>query len=151
MSWKHVCLFFLVIGTLSCQSRSGGNSTASESVQSEPANSVTGVISYREKKTLPPDAEVAVRLVDLNQSGENRLISEISFTTGGNQIPLDFVLPYDEADLTPNGNFALEGGITYAGMKLFQEIQPIQVIANGKEKDLVLMMRTARGKVETTE
>jgi len=149
--------FFLLVlsaGIVACQSEGGDTANSQGTEQAEPAqpeipeNSVTGVISYRENKTIPPDTEVFVRLVDLNATGEERLISEVSFLTSGRQIPIDFILPYEPEELNENGNFALEGLMTYAGFKIFEEIQPVEVINNDKRRDVVLMMRTARGKVD---
>lgn len=151
--------FFLVLSVVvvACQGEGGDaeNTQSSEqTAQAEPEtpeipeNSVTGVISYRESKTIPPDTEIFVRLVDLNQTGEERLISEVSFMSSGRQIPIDFVLPYEPEELDENGNFALEGLMAYAGFKIFEEIQPVEVINNGNRRNVVLMMRTARGKVE---
>ncbi len=129
-----------------CQSK-GGDAGTSSGVQSDQPT-ITGVVSYRERKTLPPDSEVRMRLVDLNQSGDDRVISAIDFLTEGNQIPLDFAIPYDPEQLDENGNFALEGDIVFAGMYIFKELQPVSVINNGKRKDVVVMMRSASGKVE---
>lgn len=148
--------FLLVLSAVivACQSKGGDTTSSSGSEQAEPAkpqipeNAVSGVVSYRENKTIPPDTEIFVRLVDLNQTGEDRLISEVSFLASGQQIPIDFILPYEPEKLNENGNFALEGVMTYAGFKLFEEIQPVEVINNGNRRNVVLMMRTARGKVD---
>ena len=141
--WVSTLLVALLFG---CQSKGGNAGTSSGARGDE--TTITGVISYRERKSLPPDAEVRMRLVDLNQTGEARVISAIDFLTEGNQIPLDFAIPYEPDQLDENGNFALEGDIIFAGMYIFEELQPVSVITNSKRKDVVVMMRSASGKVE---
>jgi len=147
MNRMHILVSILFFGLLfGCQPK-GGDAGTDNGVQNDQP-SITGVVSYRERKTLPPDAEVRMRLVDLNQTGEAQVISAIDFLTEGNQIPLDFAIPYEPDQLDENGNFALEGDIVFAGRYIFEELQPVSVITNGKRKDVVVMMRSAAGKVE---
>jgi len=141
--WVSTLFFALLFG---CQSKGGDADTKSGVQNDQPT--ITGVISYRERKTLPPDAEVRMRLVDLNQTGDAQVVSAIDFLTEGNQIPLDFAIPYDQDQLDENGNFALEGDIIFADRYIFEELQPVSVITNGKRKDVVVMMRSSSGKVE---
>lgn len=141
--WVSTLFFALLFG---CQPK-GGDAGTSNGVQKD-QTTISGVISYRERKSLPPDAEVRMRLVDLNQTGDAQVISAIDFLTEGNQIPLDFAIPYEPDQLDENGNFALEGDIIFAGMYIFEEMQPVSVITNGKRKDVVVMMRSASGKAE---
>jgi putative lipoprotein len=141
--WVSTLFFALLFG---CQPK-GGDAGTSNGVQKD-QTTISGVISYRERKSLPPDAEVRMRLVDLNQTGDAKVISAIDFLTEGNQIPLDFAIPYEPDQLDENGNFALEGDIIFAGMYIFEEMQPVSVITNGKRKDVVVMMRSTTGKVE---
>lgn len=152
MKLNRFFFFLLLAGiAVACQSKGGDAASSTNEEQAKPAppeNSVTGVISYREDKTIPPDAEITISLVDLNKPDEDRVVAEITFNPEGKQIPLDFIVPYDKEKLDENGNFALEGLVTFAGYRIFEDIDPVQVITNGKRRDVVLMMRSARGKVE---
>ena len=135
----------LLLGFSSCSNQEEGDATANANAETVESTSISGVVSYRERQSLPPDAQIVVSLVDIAEADEDKIISSIDFLSEGNQIPLEFQVPYDSEQLSENGNFVIKAAINFAGMKIFEVIQPVPVINNSKTKDIVVMMRKSSG------
>ena len=80
---------------------------------------VTGSVSYRVRRPLPPDAEIRVRLEDVSLADAPALrIGEQVFRAEGRQVPLPFEVVYDPADIDPRASYAVSARITDAEGRL---------------------------------
>lgn len=98
---------------------------------SEPTLSfVTGSLFYRERIALPPDARVSVELA-YRPAGTDTpdIIGLDSFTSEGHQVPLDFSVPYDAAQIDGRRNYFLQARIDHtSGRYRFTSGEPVYVI-----------------------
>lgn len=88
--------------------------------QSLPAASEEGVlrgmVSYRERVALPPDAVVKVKLSDVSrQDVAAPVIAETRVLSEGRQVPLSFELRYDPKTIEANGVYAVRATIEAGG------------------------------------
>ncbi len=84
-------------------------------IPSAPVGLVTlsGIVSYRERIALPPDARLAVRVSDVSlMDVAAPVIAETEAATEGRQVPLAFSLDYDPARIDPRGRYAVSARIT---------------------------------------
>ena len=73
---------------------------------------VTGTVSYRERIALPPDAALAVRLVDVSLADAPSVtLAETVDETAGAQVPLAFSLPVDAGRIDPRHRYAVQAEI----------------------------------------
>ncbi len=106
-----------------------------------PMASVTGTLTTRERMALPAEAIVTVQLVDVSLAdAPASLISEQSFTAGGRQVPLPFVLAFDPAAIDERNTYAVQALIAVEGTLLFRTTQQYPVIthANPMTIDVVV-------------
>lgn len=76
------------------------------------AKTVTGTVSYLPRIALPPDAVVAVELVDIGRADTPEIIlASTQITSRGQQIPFPFELPYDPAQIDPSLSYGLRASI----------------------------------------
>ena len=98
---------------------------------------VTGRVMYRQRIALPDNAIVKVQLQDVSlQDVAAKVISEQIIETGGKQVPFDFVLPYDPAEIDERFTYAISVRITVDGKLKFINTTSHQVITRGKPTDL---------------
>jgi putative lipoprotein len=91
---------------------------------------VSGSLSYRERLALPPDAEVIVELAYSPAEDEAPVVIGLeTFTSGGKQVPFDFSVPYDEAEIDGRRNYFLQARIEHeSGRYRFTSHEPVYVI-----------------------
>ena len=109
-------------------------------------NFVTGSVFYRERMALPPDAVVTVELANLPTGSETPLVIGLdSFTTDGRQVPFDFSVPYDEAEIDGRRNYFIQARIEHSSANFrFVSGDPVYVITrDSPTSDVSVMLRKA--------
>ncbi|HVP74044.1 MAG TPA: YbaY family lipoprotein [Phycisphaerales bacterium] len=91
---------------------------------------VSGVITYREKAALPPNAVVTARLVDITQPAAPMLLREVIITKPG-QVPVPFVMTADPGSINQNHNYAVEATIKSGHNVMWRTTQQYGVITRG--------------------
>jgi heat shock protein HslJ len=67
---------------------------------------VTGTVTYSQRRALPPNALVEVKLLDVSRAGAPSLtIAQQVIRSGGNQVPFAFELRYDPSRINERGRF----------------------------------------------
>ncbi len=107
---------------------------------------VTGVVVYRERIALPPDAALTVRLLDVSRAdapvvvlGEQRI-----HPTG--QVPIPFEIAYDRARIDERMSCTLEARIEAGGRLLFVSTRANPAITRGSPtKDMEILVERAGG------
>lgn len=94
---------------------------------------VTGVVTYRQRIALPPDAVVRVQLEDTSRADAPAIVlGEQVIEAMGRQVPIPFSIPYDPAHINPNGRYTLRARIeSAAGDLLWTNTQAYPVITGG--------------------
>lgn len=103
---------------------------------------VTGTLSYRERIALPPTAVVKVQLLDVSFADVAATVLD-SLTlrpSEGKQVPSEFLLRYDPAQINARNTYAVRAQILADGQLLFTTTQAYPVITRGNplSVDLVL-------------
>ena len=94
--------------------------------------SVTGNVTYQAGSALPPNAVVAVQLVDVSLAdAPAKVLAEENIEAQGKQPPFPFELLYDTAAINPVHDYAVQARITADGQLLFINTQRFAVITKG--------------------
>jgi len=104
-------------------------------------NIVSGTISYREKIALPPEAIIKIKLLDVSLQDVPAVeISSQTITTNGQQVPINFELPFQSEQIQNNHQYVVRAEIYIQNQLSFTTTQSYPVITrnNGTEVDLVL-------------
>ena len=111
----HLMLFSLLVG---CQATSETN--ASREFVGKKTQVISGTISYREKMALPDNAVVTISLEDTSLVGAPSAVIAIQeFITEGKQVPLGFVLNFDNNKIRHNHRYNLHASIHINGQLRF--------------------------------
>lgn len=93
---------------------------------------VTGTVSYLQRIALAPNAVVEVKLVDISRADAPALvISSLTFTSDGRQVPLPFELRYDPRQIDERMTYAVQARITIDGQLTFINTQNYPVLTRG--------------------
>jgi uncharacterized lipoprotein YbaY len=112
--------------------------------QSSPV--VTGVVVYRERIALPPDAALTVRLLDVSRTDAPGVVLGEQRVQPTGQVPIPFEIPYDQAGIDDRMSCALEARIETGGTLLFVSTRAVPVITGGSpSKDLEVLVERAGG------
>ncbi|MBF8222020.1 YbaY family lipoprotein [Halomonas sp. 328] len=76
----------------------------------EPAT-LSGSLSYRERMALPEDSLIIVQLLDVSLADAPAEILDEKHLMPEGQVPIDFSLAYDPAEVAANHRYALRGEI----------------------------------------
>jgi uncharacterized lipoprotein YbaY len=96
------------------------------------AGTVRGVVSYRQRMALPPNAVIQVVLEDVSlQDVVAPVLSTVTISAPGRQVPIPFVLPYDRGKIKPQHTYAVRARITVEGQLRFINTSRYAVITNG--------------------
>lgn len=77
---------------------------------------VSGVVTYRQRIALPPNAIVEVQLLDVSQVDAPAIVlAEQTILTRGKQVPIPFALLYDPEKIQPDNSYAVQARILIAG------------------------------------
>ena len=93
--------------------------------QPEPTVPLTGMVTYRERMALPPDAELTVTLHRKTSDGR-MLVAEERASTEGRNVPLPFSIACPAAD-SSSMSYELEAAISSGGTTLFATTRPLTV------------------------
>ena len=93
--------------------------------QPEPTVPLTGMVTYRERMALPPDAELTVTLHRKTSDGR-MLVAEERAPTEGRNVPLPFSIACPAAD-SSSMSYELEAAISSGGTTLFATTRPLMV------------------------
>jgi putative lipoprotein len=117
---------------------------AATTAKAAPAT-LRGTVAYRERMALPPNAVVDVRLLDVSRADTAaRTVAETSLRTGRN-VPIPFVLRFNDNDIRPRGRYALRAEIREGDRLLFTTTRNYPVLDGGRDNtDLMLERADAR-------
>jgi putative lipoprotein len=87
--------------------------------------SLPGQVTYRERIALPELATLRIQLVDQTLAGRPRV--DVEAPTGAGQVPLSFVLGFEDSIILPGHDYALIATISAESGMLFRNTEPYPV------------------------
>jgi putative lipoprotein len=102
---------------------------------------ISGVVLYRQRIALPPDAIVEVILEDvLTPDAPAKVIARQRISTGGKQVPIPFNLFYQTSAIMPEHHYQIRARIEQGGRLLFASTRPYPVFDGGEAPGNVEIM-----------
>ena len=90
---------------------------------------VTGSVLYRTRQALDPGAEIEVLLQDVSLAdAPARTIGRLRIPADGKQVPIEFEIPFDPAEIDPRHSYSVRATITREERLLFTSTQAYPVI-----------------------
>lgn len=128
--------------------RFGGPGQEQEMVlaRSQSSPVVTGVVVYRERIALPPDAALTVRLLDVSRSDAPAVVLGEQRVQPTGQVPIPFEVPYDPTRVDDRMSCTLEARIEAGGAPIFISTRAFPVITgDSPTKDVEIVVERAGG------
>jgi putative lipoprotein len=92
-------------------------------------SAVTGTVTYRVRRALPPEAEIRVSLLDISLAdAPARVIAEQVSGGGDGQVPLPFRIVFDPAEIETGRAYGLRATIMVGDRLLFTSTRAYPVI-----------------------
>lgn len=102
---------------------------------------VTGVVTYRQRIALPPNAVVEVKLQDVSRADAAAIVlDEQIIQTNGKQVPIPFTLKYDPAKINPSYSYAVSARILVDGKLRWINTARHAVITGGNPTNNVTVL-----------
>lgn len=103
--------------------------------------SIRGTVSYRERIALPPSATVTVQLIDVSRAGASFSIIAETSTRPGRNVPVPYIIRYNDRDIRPNRRYALRAEIRDGRRLLFTTTRNYPILSGGRETTDLLLER----------
>jgi putative lipoprotein len=103
--------------------------------------SVTGKVTYRIRKALPPEAIVKVQLLDITLADQPaKLLGEQVIEAKGRQVLFAYKIPYDPKAILPKNRYQVSARIEVNGELWFMNDTAARVLTGGnpKRRDIVV-------------
>ncbi len=109
---------------------------------------LSGVLSYRERVSLPLDAVVTVQIENITRPywGLRNGTTQFRPTPGAN---IPFEIAYDVADVNQQDNYQVRAFVTSGGRTILDTPQPQRVLTNGATKQVQLVLAPVLGAIST--
>lgn len=102
---------------------------------------LSGTVTYRERMALPQGAEVSVSLVDVSRADAPAVLIGQTVFTPDTQVPLDWSLTYDDAQIDPRFSYALQARIKVDGQLMFLNTTRHPILTDGQDSTDILVNR----------
>ena len=107
---------------------------------------LSGIVTFRERKTLPRDAMIRVELMDVSgKDGPSRTIAMLEIAPEGRQPPIPFEISYNPAIIDPDRAYALRVKIFQGRRILFVNASANNVITNGVRSNVEVVVESVIG------
>jgi putative lipoprotein len=106
---------------------------------------VSGIVTYRERFVLPPDAELRVTLSETRgAAAEPKFIAEQTIPRPG-QVPLHFRVAFPPSVIDARAGYSLIARIEIAGRTAFVNERPVPVLTLGNPGTVEIVVTKASG------
>jgi len=107
---------------------------------------LTGIVTYRERISLPRDVWIRVELLDVSgKDGPPRTIALQEIEPAGRQLPIPFDIPYRPAIIDPERAYAIRVKIFQGRRILFVNASTYNVITNGVRNNIEVVVESVPG------
>jgi uncharacterized lipoprotein YbaY len=102
---------------------------------------LSGVVTYRERIALPPNALVRVQLLDVSRADAPAIVVGEQTIVGPGQVPIAFAVDYRPRDIDPRRRYTLRASIAdNGGRLLFTTTDAYPVLTQGNPTDSVELL-----------
>jgi uncharacterized lipoprotein YbaY len=102
---------------------------------------ITGIATFRERMTLPPEAVFEALLEDVSRADAPAdVVGRAQMASPGN-LPIRFEIPYDRARILANRRYNVRARIVVGDRLLFTTDTAVPVLVDGQAAPLSLMLR----------
>ena len=106
---------------------------------------ISGTVTYVVRMALPPDAAIDIRLEDVSLAdAPAKLIAENIFAAAGQQVPIQFQLPYSPNDIQAGNRYSVRARITVGDRLLFTTTKVYPVLTGDAPTSVNLILEPAK-------
>ncbi|XWK88599.1 MAG: YbaY family lipoprotein [Phormidium sp.] len=106
-------------------------------------SSVSGVVTYRQRIALPPDALVIVQLQDVSkQDAPAVVIGQQTIPTQRRQVPFPFEIVYNQDRINPKNTYTIQARIIVDNRVRFINTTSYPVITNGNPNKVEIVVNS---------
>jgi putative lipoprotein len=114
---------------------------ACQTTKSEPAATVRGEITYRERIAVPPGAQLEVQLLDVSRAdAPSETIGGVTLSDIG-QPPYPFEIAYRPEQIIESHTYVVQARLTHQGRLLFITDQAYPVITRGHPTEVQIVLK----------
>lgn len=111
-------------------------------------NVVSGTVNYRQRSTLPANAELLVKIMDVSRPDVSAtVVAEQRIDLDGKQVPISFDLVYDKAKIRERNTYAVQAEIRDGNRLLFITETRYPVITQGNPRNVEITVVPVGGGV----
>lgn len=116
-----------------------------------PLGRIDGSVNYPRRIALPDDAMLTVELLDVSKAdAKTARLARLSLPGGGRQLPLQFELPYYQADIQPSHRYSVRATLTSSGGELlYTTAQPAAVLTQGSGNKVQLELQQVQSRSDS--
>lgn len=107
--------------------------------------SVTGNVTYRIRKALPPEAVIRIQLLDASRVDQPaRVLGEQTIEAKGRQVPFAYKVPYDPKAIAAKSRYRVNATVTVNNEVWFVTDGAAWVITGGNSKRRDIVVKQAK-------
>ena len=135
-------ILIVLIATAACQGESQpSNSTLEVTSGKTPNSSVRGVVDYRERLALTPDATLVVELRDVSYADAPAPLIARQTISGPGQVPIEFKVEYNREDIDSRNTYSITARIVESDGRLaFTNDTAYEVITRGNPDRVYMLL-----------
>lgn len=112
----------------------------------ENSGTVAGTVSYLQRMALPTNAVIQVQLLDVSLAdAPAKVVAAESINLGQRQVPVPFVLKFDEAKIDGKHRYSVSAKITVDGKLWFTSDKSYPVLTGGNPAHVDLILKQVSG------
>jgi uncharacterized lipoprotein YbaY len=116
-----------------------------EGNQTNQEGKVTGTVTYLQRRALPPNAVVEVKLLDVSRADTPSMtISEQLIKSDGKQVPFSFELQYDPTRINERGHYLIRARILVGRKVMFTSTDAYPVLTGGHGNSVNVIVRPSK-------
>lgn len=124
-----------------CETTEKVTTSEKDAKQQVEMRAVKGNLFYRERMALHPNAEVQITLEDISLAdAPSKIVAQQTFTSDGDQVPLDFELSYDANEIVQNHRYSVRAQIRLDGKLIYTTDTVYSVITDTNATDQVQLL-----------
>lgn len=119
----------------------------SDSNQSDGSNEqlVTGTVTYLQRRALPPNAIIEVKLLDVSRADAPAVtIAEQTITSAGKQVPFAFEIRYGPGRINERGRYIVRATILVGRKLVFTSTDAYSVLTGGHGNSVNIIVKPVR-------
>jgi len=101
---------------------------------------LNGTVTYLEKMLLPRVADVRIRLLDIADRSDPRVVIEKLIPTDGRQVPIRFKVPLARGSINSSRRYSVKAEILIGGKVWFTTNKEIPVLTGGRPCEVLIVL-----------